>query len=55
MISNSERLFGASLAELNWEGAVGELARMASHVDRLSVEPSAGNPAREALEMVQRM
>ncbi len=51
---NFERLFGASPAELNRDGAVGELARMASQIDRLSVEPSAGNPAREALEVVRR-
>jgi len=51
---NFERLFGAVPVELNRDAAIGELARMASQIDRLSVEPSAANPAREALEMVRR-
>jgi hypothetical protein len=52
---NFERLFGSEPAELDRDAALGELARMASQIDRLSGNKDGANGAREALRALQRL
>ena len=52
---NFERLFGKEPAALNRDAAIGELARMASQIDRLSGGEDHGNSARDVLRALQRM
>ncbi|MCU0522263.1 MAG: amidohydrolase [Anaerolineae bacterium] len=52
---NFERLFGEIPAALDRDAAIGELARMASQIDRLRSGQDHGNPAREVLRALQRM